>query len=126
MRAALAADPVTPPEVLQMVTAAAARVLKLPDAGEIAVGQPADLLVIPGGRATAAESLVQTRRADVLLVTIGGRPMVAERRFCSVFRAHGAEARPITIDGTDHVAAASLARAIARCPIQEPGVSNCS
>jgi cytosine/adenosine deaminase-related metal-dependent hydrolase len=109
-----------------MVTAGAARVLKLQDAGEMAVGQPADLLVIPGGHATAAESIVQTRRADVLLVTIGGRPIVAERRFCGVFGARGLEARPITVDGTDHVAAAGLARDIARCPIQEPGVSSCS
>jgi cytosine/adenosine deaminase-related metal-dependent hydrolase len=124
MRAALTAEPVTPPEVLQMVTAAAARVLKLSDAGEIAVGQSADLLVIPGRYATAAESLVHTRRADVALVTVGGQPMVAERRFCAVFRACGVEARPITIDGTDHVAAAGLAREIARSPIQEPGVSS--
>ncbi|HEX7797281.1 MAG TPA: amidohydrolase family protein [Vicinamibacterales bacterium] len=126
MRAALAADPVTPPEVLQMVTAAAARVLKLPEAGEIAVGQPADLLVVPGEHPTAAESLVQTRRADVSLVTIGGRPMVAGHRFGAVFRARGVETQPIRVDGTDHVAAASLARDIARCPIQEPGVSSCS
>jgi hypothetical protein len=126
MRAALAAEPVTPPEVLRMVTTAAARVLKLPDAGEIAVGQPADLVVVPGTRATAAESLIHTRRADVSLVTIGGRPMVAERRFCAAFRAAGVEARPITIDDTEHVAEARFARDIARCPIQEPGVSSFS
>jgi hypothetical protein len=52
--------------------------------------------------------------------------MVADRRFCAVFRARGVEARPIAVDGTDHVAAASLAREIARSPIQEPGVSSCS
>jgi hypothetical protein len=126
VRAALAAEPVTPPEVLRMVTTAAARVLKLADAGEIAVGQPADLLVVPGTRASAAESLTHARRADVSLVTIGGRPMVAERRFCAVFRAAGVEARPITIDDTEHVAEAGLARDIARCPIQEPGVSSFS
>jgi cytosine/adenosine deaminase-related metal-dependent hydrolase len=126
MRAALAAVPVTPPELLHMVTAAAARVLKLPDAGEMAVGQPADLLVIPGQHSTAAESLVQTRRADVLLVTIGGRPVVAEHRMYQLFGARGVDARPITVDGTEHVATASLARAIARCSIQEPGVASCS
>jgi amidohydrolase family protein len=126
MRAALAADAVTPAEVLRMVTTAAAHVLKLVDAGAIAVDQPADLLVIPGTHATAAESLVHARRADVLLVTIGGRPRVADRRLCGVFRARGLEPRPITVDGTDHVADARLARDIARSPIQEPGVSSCS
>lgn len=126
MRASLAADAVTAPEVLRMVTTAGARVLQLSDAGEIAVGQPADLLVVPGTHASAAESLVHARRADVSLVTIGGQPKVADRRLCGVFRGRGVEARPIIVDGTEHVADAALARDIARSPIQEPGVASFS
>ena len=122
MRAALAADSVTAPEILRMVTTAPARVLKLPDAGQIAVGRPADLLVVPGTHVTAAETLVHTRRADVSLVAIAGRPLVADRRFCGLFSARGVEARPIAIDGTDRLAEGGLARDIARCSIQEPGV----
>lgn len=126
VRASLAADAVTPPEVLRMVTTAAARVLKLMDAGEIAVGRPADLLVVPGTHATAAESLVHTRRADISLVTIGGRPVVTDRRLSEAFRARAVEALPIAVDGVRHVADANLALAIARCPIQEPGVTSCA
>ena len=124
MRAALAADSVTSSEVLRMVTTAPAHVLKLPDAGQIAVGRPADLLVVPGTHVTASETLAHTRRADVSLVTIAGRPMVADRRFCGLFDARGVEARPIAIDDTEHLAEAALARDIARCSIQEPGVAS--
>ena len=124
MRAALGSDFVTPQEVLRMVTIAPARVLKLADAGQIAVGRPADLLVIPPTRGTAAESLAVTGRADVRFVAIGGQPVIADRRFCGVFGARGVEVRPIAIDDTDHLAAAALAWDIARCPIHEPGVAS--
>ena len=107
-----------------MVTIVPARLLKLPEAGRIGVGQPADLLVAPGTHATAAETLANTRRADLRLVTIGGRPMVADRRFRELFGARHTEGRPITIDGTEHLADAVVAREIARCPIQEPGVAS--
>jgi cytosine/adenosine deaminase-related metal-dependent hydrolase len=124
IRVALSTDPVTPSEILRMVTAAAARILKLPDAGQLAVGRTADLLVIPAARESAAESLSITWRADVRLVAIGGQPVIGDRGFCALFGARGVEARPIAIDGTEHVAAAALARDIARCPIQEPGVAS--
>jgi cytosine/adenosine deaminase-related metal-dependent hydrolase len=124
MRAALAADAVTSLEVLRMVTTAAARVLKLPDAGRIAVGGPADLLVVPGTHDTAAETLAHLRRAEVALVAIDGRPVIAERRFCGLFAARGVEARPIAIDDTEHLAEAAFAREVARCSIQEPGVAS--
>jgi len=124
MRAAHAADSVTASEVLRMVTIVPARLLKLPEAGRIGVGQPADLLVAPATHATAAETLANTRRADLRLVTIGGRPMVADRRFRELFGARHTEGGPITIDGTEHLADAVVAREIARCPIQEPGVAS--
>src|SRR5262249_36731033 len=125
-RAALAADSITPSEVLRMVTTAAARVLSLSSAGQIALGHPADLVVIPASRGTVAESLAVTRRADVRLVAIGGQPVIADRPFCGVFAARGVDARPIVIDGSDRLAAAALARDIARCPIHEPGVASVS
>ena len=99
-------------------------VLQLPEAGRIGVGQPADLLVVPGSHTSAADALANIRRADVQLVTIGGRAMVADRPFRELFRARHAEGRPIVIDGTEHLADAEVARHIARCPIQEPGVAS--
>src|SRR5262249_7372761 len=95
IRAALASDPVTPSEMLRMVTTAAARVLCLPRAGQIALGHPADLVVIPPTRSTAGESLAVTKRADVRLVAIGGQPVIADRPFSGVFSARGVDAQPI-------------------------------
>jgi cytosine/adenosine deaminase-related metal-dependent hydrolase len=105
-----------------MVTAAPAHVLRLPDAGRIAANQPADLIVVPAVRETAADALVAARRADLGGVVIGGRPMIGDQRFRPVFNARGVDMRPVSVDGTEHVAAASLVRDIARCAIQEPGV----
>ena len=124
IRVALSTDTVTPSEILRMVTSAAAGILKLPDAGQIASGRTADLLVIPAARETAAESLAITSRADVRLVAIGGQPVIGDRGLCALFGARGVDARPIAIDGIEHVAAAGLVRDIARCPIQESGVAS--
>ena len=124
MRAAAAAESVTPAEILRMVTVAAARVLMMPDAGEIRVGGAADLLVVPATHDTAAEALTGARRADLWCVVRAGRPMLADRRFCEMFAARGVGARPIAIDGSERLAEATLARDIGRCPIQEPGVAS--
>jgi cytosine/adenosine deaminase-related metal-dependent hydrolase len=126
MRAACAADSVTATELLRMVTTAPARVLKLQEAGHIRVGQAADLLVIPAAQDTAAGSLLLTTRASVRLVAIGGQPLVADRRFSRIFRARGTDARSIAIDDTEHLADASIANEIAKCPIHEPGVASFS
>src|SRR2546423_11642306 len=49
LRAARQAAPVSPAELLAMVTKHAAALLRQPPAGEIAIGRPADLLVVGGG-----------------------------------------------------------------------------
>src|SRR5262249_38836502 len=115
IRTALGADAVTPLEVMQMVTSAPARVLRLPDAGCIAVGGPADFVVLPPTHDNAADTLANARRADLWCVAVGGQPMIATRRFCGMFGARAVETRPLTIDGTEHVAGAALVRDLARC-----------
>jgi cytosine/adenosine deaminase-related metal-dependent hydrolase len=122
MRAAAALVPITARELLRMVTVAAARILRLPGAGRIAVGSPADLVVVPPVRHDAAEALLATERRDVRLVTIGGRPLVGAPEMAAVFAARGSAPRPIVVDGAERLARRSLARAIERCPIREPGV----
>lgn len=121
LRSACAAD-VTPDELLRMVTSAAARVLRLADAGRIALGAPADLMVIPPGNDRAAAALLRTRRRDVLCVTINGRPMIAARPFERLFAARRTNPRSVAVDGRERLADAALAAEIARCRIQEPGV----
>jgi cytosine/adenosine deaminase-related metal-dependent hydrolase len=105
-----------------MVTTAPARLLRLPDAGRLTEGTPADMVILPAKKAGVAEALIETSRADIALVTIAGRPMIGAPVLEPVFQARRTSTRPIVVDGVDRVADARLARAIARCPIREPGV----
>ena len=109
-------------ELLPMVTETPARILKLPDAGRIAVGLPADLVVLPPSAATAAATLLATRRSDIALVTLAGRPVVGCPSLSAVFVARRTPAQPVNVDGVERLVGCRLARAIARCPIGEPGV----
>jgi cytosine/adenosine deaminase-related metal-dependent hydrolase len=113
---------VTGAELLRMVTISAARALKLPDAGKIAVGAPADLLVVPASAAEPGDALLASRRRDVSLVAVGGRPLVSDPSLGRVFDARRTTARPIVVDGAVRLADCRLARQIERCPIQESGV----
>ncbi len=109
-------------EALRMVTTSAARILRLDQAGVIAQGAPADLLVLPPGETGAAEALLRVSRSDVTLVVIGGTPLVGSPAMAAAFRARALAAVPIAIDGRVRLVARRLARAIAACPIREPGV----
>ena len=113
----------SPSELLAMVTTSAARVLKLKHAGQLAIGSPADLIVVPNRADSLGESLLEARRADVGLVVVGGRPMVGEPRFQPVFDSRRVTTRPIVVDGQPRLAESALARRIAGCPITEPGVA---
>jgi cytosine/adenosine deaminase-related metal-dependent hydrolase len=123
MRAAAAAAPVSAPELLRMVTTTPARMLKLPHGGRIELGEPADLLVVPPLATDAAAALLATTRQDVMLVTIGGDPVVGTSSVRGAFAARRTPTAPIVVDGSERLASARLARAIARCPIPEPGVA---
>lgn len=122
LRAASGAGSLTAAELLRMVTTAPADLLRVRDVGRLQVGVPADLLLIKGAHGGAAAALLETRRADVQLVTLDGHPMVGAPALAAVFRARSAGWRPILVDGTPHLADAALARAIERCPIAETGV----
>jgi len=109
--------------LLPMVTTTAADVLRLRGAGQLVPGGPADLLVIPASGRDAAASLVRTSRRDVALVALGGRPIVGTPAFAAAFHARSGGALPMTVDGLPRIAEPWLARAVARCPIAEPGVT---
>jgi cytosine/adenosine deaminase-related metal-dependent hydrolase len=122
LRAARDAAPVTPDELLRMVTGDAASLLRQPRAGRTVVGGPADLIVIPPGE-TPAASLVASTRKDVRLVMIDGRPLVGDRAFAPVFQARRVTPRAVRVDTAPKLMDASLVRRIAGCPIAEPGVA---
>ncbi len=123
LRVARASRCASPDELLDMVTATAAQLLRLKHAGRLAVGSPADLIVVPPVASTAAEALLQTGRRTLRLVTVGGRPMVGDWAYGSAFRARGSSVRALMLDGVPKLVNAGLARRIAGCPIQEPGVT---
>jgi len=132
LRAAREAALVSPSELLAMVTTRAAALLRQPRAGRIAVGGPADLVVIPPlaervclNADTAhvpGDALLAASRRDVRLVMIEGRPLVGDRDLAPVFQARRVTARPLRVDTAAKLADSGLVRRIAGCPIAEPGV----
>jgi cytosine/adenosine deaminase-related metal-dependent hydrolase len=113
---------VRPAELLQMVTVVAARLLRLHDAGVLSIGAPADLIVVPPVGDEAAAALLAVSRRDLSLVVIGGRTLVGDPTLRSAFDARASRTGSVAVDGNERIAHASLVRAIARCPIEEPGV----
>ena len=122
LRTAAAVMPISQGELFRMVTTAPARILHVPDLGRIAIGNPADLVVLPSPKADPADALLAASRRDLALVMIDGRPLVGSSCFERVFAARRSKTRPLVVDGAERVAEATLARAIARCVIPEPGV----
>ncbi|MGH9143586.1 MAG: amidohydrolase family protein, partial [Vicinamibacterales bacterium] len=123
LRAARAAVPIAPRLLLGMITGEAAKLLRQPRAGHLAVGAPADLVVMPPLACTAGESLLQTRRRDVRLVVVDGRPLIGNPDFAPVFKARRVTGRPLRVDMVPKIADSGLVRRIVGCPIAEPGVS---
>ena len=106
-----------------MVTTAPAEALRLPDAGAIAPGKPADFLVVSGGAEERPErALLRARRRDLDLVVIGGRPAVGIPRFADLFVARGVRQAPLMVDGAHKIVNASVGRAVRKCSIAEEGV----
>ncbi len=126
LRTAASLAPLKAGELLRLVTTGAADLLRLPDAGRLTAGANADLLVIPAPRraaSTAAAALLQASRRDVLLTVARGRPLIGDLAFEAVFRRRRTRTRFIHVDDTERLCDATLAAAIARCSIAEPGVT---
>jgi cytosine/adenosine deaminase-related metal-dependent hydrolase len=109
--------------LLEMVTGWAAAVLRLPDAGRLAPGLPADLIVVPAKGESAGESLLAARRRDLLLVTLDGRPRYSDEAMRPLFeRRHEQPARAL-VDGAAKLLAADLAALVRRASLREPGLT---
>lgn len=108
--------------LLQMVTSWAAAILRLDDAGHIAVGVPADLIVLPSRAETAAQSLLRCERGDLDLVVRRGTPVVGSLSLTQVFTTRGIHVRRVEIDGRERLLQSALAKRIEKCLIEEPGV----
>ena len=122
LRAGRHSTAIAPRELLHAVTTAPASILRLGEAGRIAVGLPADLMVLPPLKDDPADALLEASRRDVSLVTISGRAVIGSPTLRPVFAARRAATRPVVVDGVQRLAESRLAEAIARCPIKEPGI----
>jgi cytosine/adenosine deaminase-related metal-dependent hydrolase len=112
--------------LLAMVTETAAALLRLPDAGRLEIGGPADLIVVPATgtlshRAPAA-ALLAADRSALALVVLGGRPLAGAPAMQPVFTARRVEPLPVRVDGAPKLLAQRIGRRLARSPIGEPGV----
>ncbi|MEI6245062.1 MAG: amidohydrolase family protein [Acidobacteriota bacterium] len=122
VKVAQQASPVTPTELLHMVTTGPAELLRLKSAGQIATGRPADLTVLPNHADSAGTSLLNASRKDVKLVMIAGRPLIGDTSFAQVFRERRVRTRPVVVDRAHKLMDASIARLLTRSPIGEAGV----
>jgi len=104
------------------VTGAAARLLRLDDAGRIAPGLPADLAMGSGNGGSPWDTIVHARRTDVKLVMIGGRPLVGDASFGEVFTATRTRADAAVVDGRPSLLAAPIARRLRHSAVGEPGL----
>jgi cytosine/adenosine deaminase-related metal-dependent hydrolase len=122
LQCAAATGQTSPAELFRMVTADAAALLRLPHAGRLAPGGPADLMVVRPLAADPYETLILAARRDVGLVMVDGRPAVAEDALAAVFEATRVDTRPVKVDGRSSLLAARLAGQLRRAACSEPGL----
>jgi len=122
LRVARAAASVEPADLLRMVTANAANLLRAPEAGRLSPGLPADLMVIPPLAEDPAHALLALDRSQIRMVTVGGRPLVGAPELSSVFAARRVATAAVNLDGEARILDGALARRIRASPLAEPGL----
>lgn len=103
------------------VLSGAAKLLRLPDAGRIVAGVPADLTIIKPIASDPYDALVTARRADIRLTMVDGRACVGEPDLRNVFDATGVATLPATLDETPRLLARWIGKHVRHMQLQEPG-----
>lgn len=103
-------------ELEQLVTTAAAQLLRLKDCGVLRRGYRADLLVLPSGTA-----LAQTRRSAIRLVLSAGVPMYADEEYAAQLASRAYWSR-IRLDGSAKLLPTGVVAALVRSSLTEPGL----
>lgn len=122
LQAAHATRQVSSEGLTRLVTTGAAAVLRLPDAGRIAPGAPADLAVVEAAGDDPFDALVRARRADVRMVIVGGHPALAHPSCRAVFAATRTAAVDACVDGAPRLIARWIGRRAAALSLAEPGL----
>jgi cytosine/adenosine deaminase-related metal-dependent hydrolase len=108
--------------LFRMVTADAASLLRLPDAGRLDPGCPADLIVLPAPRCDPYAGLLAPDRSKVRLVMIGGRPLYADLDLWALFIAAGVRPEPVWVDGCEKLLADWIVARLRKASIGEAGL----
>jgi 5-methylthioadenosine/S-adenosylhomocysteine deaminase len=94
--------------LVDMLTTNAAKAMCLQDAGEIAEGKAADLLLIDGNATNPWASLTHADYADVMLVIADGQPRYGDIAFQPVFDAMKIPYQSILVKGTRKIIAGDI------------------
>lgn len=104
--------------LFRMVTTMAARLLNLKQAGYLALGQPADMVVLPRLSDEAYQTLLIAQRRDIQLVLMAGRP----RWGAPELKMHDWKTHGFHLDGEPKWMELNLAQRLMACSIRESGV----
>ena len=122
LRVAHTTGQVSPERLLRSVGENAATVLRLREAGRLAAGQPADLVVLERRHADPWTSAVASRRSHVRLTMIGGEPLVGDDLMRRLFDWRRQPVRLVRVDGRDRWLADWIGRRAVRLRLHEPGL----
>jgi cytosine/adenosine deaminase-related metal-dependent hydrolase len=122
VRAAHATRQVSARGLMRLVTHGAASLLRVPEAGRLVAGAPADVTVLAGAAADPFDVLVEASRTDVRLTLVDGLPAVADPALVDVFDATGTTHVPARVDGVPRRIADWIGRRAARLRVAEPGL----
>ena len=103
------------------VSIGAARLLRLPEAGRLEAGLPADLTVIRPVASCPFDTLVGATRTDIRLTMLDGKPAIGEPQLAAAFRSAGVRSMPARVDGAARIVAAWIGRHVRGMQLQEPG-----
>lgn len=110
-------------ELVRMMTSSAAAILRLPHAGRIAPGLPADVTIFPPVCRDLFDSVLAATRSDLRLTMIAGRPLVGDLEMAPVFAAAYTRTRAVRVDSRDKLIARAIADRVRRSSISEPGLA---
>lgn len=122
LRAARETGQLSARDLFRLITADAAKILKLSGIGEIAPGASADLLFLPAPRGELFDELLNFNRADARLVLIGGKPRYGDLETAEIFSHAHVPTQRILVDGREKIMVSDIARRLKRSSIQEAGV----
>ncbi len=108
--------------LLDMVTTRAADLLRLPFAGRLEPGAPADLIVLPARRTDPFENLLAAERSELLLVMIGGEALYGDPWLVPGLLGTHSEATAVIVDGSAKWLRHELAQRLWANGAQEPGL----